>query len=166
MHTQLINAQYLHCRSWYQIIQVTRMSRHSCFKKGKHAADSGYCHIVSLKSRHSFQQRTCYEVRAVLVKCLWKHCFVQIVILWLIYHHYVHSCKLKLVLDMTIMIICQDERSRKSILFFTEMLISVVKAWNNIHVQLLPHKKLHIEKYFGPFCFSTPTSPMVIPLLD
>jgi hypothetical protein len=50
----------------------------------------------------------------------------------------------------------------KADFFFTEMLISVSDFW----FQLLPHKKLHIEKYFGPFCFSTPTSPMVIPLLD
>ena len=59
--------------------------------------------------------------------------------------------------------ICQYESLVKADIF-TEMLISVLKALNNIHVQLLPHKKLHIEKYCGPFCFATPTNPMVTPL--
>jgi hypothetical protein len=37
-----------------------------------------YCHNVSLKRGHVFsQRRTCYEIHAGLVKCLWKHCFVQ-----------------------------------------------------------------------------------------
>jgi len=42
-----------------------------------------YCHNVSLKRGHVFsQRRTCYEIHAGLVKCLWKHCFVQIVAKW------------------------------------------------------------------------------------
>ena len=36
----------------------------------------------TLKRRHVFTQgRTCYEIHAGFVKCLWKHCFVQIVTL-------------------------------------------------------------------------------------
>ena len=43
---------------------------------------SWYCRNVSLKSRHIFTQgRTCCEIHAAFVKCLWKHCFVQIVTL-------------------------------------------------------------------------------------
>ena len=50
-----------------------------CFKNEKM---SRYCHNVSLKSRHVFTQgKTCYEIHAGFVKCLWKHCFVQIVTL-------------------------------------------------------------------------------------
>jgi len=39
-------------------------------------------HNVSLKRGHVFsRRRTCHEIHAGLVKCMWKHCFVQIVTL-------------------------------------------------------------------------------------
>jgi hypothetical protein len=41
-----------------------------------------HCHNVSLKRGHVFsQRRTCHEIHAGLVNCMWKHCFVQIVTL-------------------------------------------------------------------------------------
>ena len=53
--------------------------RQFCFKNEKM---SRYCHNASLKSKHVFTQgRTCYEIHAGFVKCLWKHCFVQIITL-------------------------------------------------------------------------------------
>ena len=100
-------------------------SRHtcSCFKNENMPLITVTTFLLKLKSRHVFNQRwTCYEVHAVLVKCLWKHCFVKIAILWLIYHHDIQSRKVKLffsssnevhpsvnlsIIDMIIMRICQ-----------------------------------------------------------
>ena len=61
---------------------INRKSRHTwtCFKNENKPLITVATFLLKVKSRHVFNpRRTCYEVHAVLVNCLWKHCFAQIV---------------------------------------------------------------------------------------
>jgi hypothetical protein len=86
MHTHLINAQCLDrdnsYRSYECLVKADIHARVLKMKTCRWYNVTVATFLLKVKSRHVFnQRRTCYEVHAVLVKCLWKHCFAQIVTL-------------------------------------------------------------------------------------
>jgi hypothetical protein len=86
MHTHSINAQCLDrdnsYRSYECLVKADIHARVLKMKTCRWYNVTVATFLLKVKSRHVFnQRRTCYEDHAVLVKCLWKHCFAQIVTL-------------------------------------------------------------------------------------